>query len=66
MIKLTRMSSGTELLVNENFIETAEETPDTVVTMQNGHRYFVNEKVNEILDKILDFEKEKKALDGGR
>ncbi|MCM1523090.1 MAG: flagellar FlbD family protein [Ruminococcus sp.] len=66
MIKLTRMSSGTELLVNENFIETAEETPDTVVTMQNGHRYFVNEKVNEILDKILDFEKEKTALDGGR
>lgn len=56
------MSSGTTLLVNENFIETAEETPDTVVTMQNGHRYFVNEKVDEILDMIFEFEKEKKGV----
>lgn len=62
MIKLTRMSSGTTLLVNEDFIETAEETPDTVVTMQNGHRYFVNEKVDEICDMILRFEKEKKSV----
>ncbi|MGN1106961.1 MAG: flagellar FlbD family protein, partial [Huintestinicola sp.] len=40
MIKLTRMNE-TDILVNESFIETVEETPDTVVTMQNGHRYFV-------------------------
>lgn len=58
MITLTRVN-GTVLLVNESFIETAEETPDTVVTMQNGHRYFVRESVEEILQKSLDFEKEK-------
>ncbi|MBQ7783974.1 MAG: flagellar FlbD family protein [Oscillospiraceae bacterium] len=60
MIKLTRMS-GTVLLINETFIETAEETPDTVLTMQNGHRYFVKETVEEIYAKALQFEKEKKA-----
>ena len=48
MIQLTRIN-GTILLVNEHFIEIAEETPDTVVTMQNGHRYFVKETVEEIL-----------------
>lgn len=58
MIKLTRVN-GTTLLVNESFIETAEETPDTVVTMQNGHRYFVRETVDEILLKTMEFEKEK-------
>jgi len=58
MIKLTRVN-GTTLLVNESFIETAEETPDTVVTMQNGHRYFVSETVDEILLKTMEFEKEK-------
>lgn len=58
MIKLTRMN-GTTLLVNESFIETAEETPDTVVTMQNGHRYFVRETVDEILLKTMEFEKER-------
>ena len=58
MITLTRVN-GTTLLINESFIETAEETPDTVVTMQNGHRYFVKESVDEIMQKTLQFEKEK-------
>ena len=58
MIMLTRVN-GTTLLINESFIETAEETPDTVVTMQNGHRYFVKETVDEILQKTMEFEKEK-------
>ena len=58
MIMLTRVN-GTTLLINESFIETAEETPDTVVTMQNGHRYFVKETVDEILQKTLEFEKER-------
>lgn len=61
MLKLTRMS-GTVLLMNENFIACAEETPDTVVTLQNGHKYFVKESVDEIYQKVIDFEKEKKAL----
>ncbi len=51
MIQLTRLN-GTILLVNEEFMEIAEETPDTVITMQNGHRYVVKEKVTEITEKI--------------
>ena len=54
MIKLTRLKGNT-LLVNENFIEVAEEAPDTVVTMQNGHRYVVKEKVDEIIAKVREF-----------
>ena len=57
MIILTRFN-GTELLVNENFIETVEQTPDTVVSMQNGHRYFVKETVAEIYSKSAAFQKE--------
>ncbi len=49
MIKLTRVN-GTELLVNESFIEIAEQTPDTVVTMQNGHRYLVQETIDDIIE----------------
>lgn len=59
MIKLTRLND-TVILVNESFIEMAEEAPDTVITLQNGHRYFVKEGINEIYDKILAFEKDKK------
>lgn len=54
MIVLTRYN-GTELMLNENFIEIAEETPDTVVTMQNGHRYLVKESVEEIIGKSAAF-----------
>lgn len=49
MIKLTRIN-GTVLLINESFIEAAEEAPDTVLTMQNGHKYLVKETVDEIID----------------
>jgi flagellar protein FlbD len=51
MIVLTRFN-GNPILINDNFIETAEETPDTVLSMQNGHQYFVKEKLSEILEKI--------------
>jgi uncharacterized protein YlzI (FlbEa/FlbD family) len=51
MITLTRFN-GNEILVNEDFIELAEETPDTVLHMQNGHQYFVKEKLSEIIEKI--------------
>ena len=58
MIRLNRLNK-TEILVNENFIEIAEEAPDTVVTMQNGHSFTVQETVDEILQKTLEFEKER-------
>lgn len=57
MIQLTRIN-GTELLVNEQFIEIAEQTPDTVVTMQNGHRYLVKESIEEIIGKSVQYSRE--------
>ncbi|MCH5347875.1 MAG: flagellar FlbD family protein [Oscillospiraceae bacterium] len=57
MIKLTRIN-GTVLLINESFIEAAEEAPDTVLTMQNGHRYLVKETVDEIIELSEQFRRE--------
>ena len=54
MILVTRLN-GTPLMLNEAFIEAAEETPDTVVTMMNGHRYILKEKLSEIVDKSLEY-----------
>ncbi len=54
MITLTRFN-GTTIMLNENFIEIAEETPDTVVTMQNGHRYLVQEKLDDIIARSAEF-----------
>jgi flagellar protein FlbD len=54
MILLTRFN-GNPLLINEDQIETCEETPDTVVSLQNGHKYFVKEKIGDILSLSVNF-----------
>jgi flagellar protein FlbD len=51
MIELTRIR-GEKFALNSDQIEILEETPDTVVTMLNGHKYLVKEPVSEIIDKI--------------
>lgn len=61
MILLTRLD-GSRILANERFLELVEETPDTIVTMQNGHRYVVQESVEQILILIRDFQE---VLSGG-
>ena len=59
MILLTKLG-GSEILINEQLIETAQETPDTVVTMNNGHSYIVSEKLDEIMDKVVEFNRQTK------
>ncbi|WP_044957232.1 flagellar FlbD family protein [Butyrivibrio sp. LC3010] len=48
MIEITRMD-GRIILVNENLIETAEATPDTVIIMANGRKFIVQESLPEIM-----------------
>ncbi|MDR3332146.1 MAG: flagellar FlbD family protein [Synergistaceae bacterium] len=51
MIELTRMK-GEKFALNSDHIETIEETPDTVLTLLNGHKYLVRESVQEIIKRI--------------
>jgi flagellar protein FlbD len=54
MIVLTKIG-GQEILINEQLIETANETPDTVIMMNNGHTYIVTESLEEIMRKVIEF-----------
>ena len=51
MIKLTRLD-GSKVLMNEDMFELVTETPDTVITLNNGRNYFVKESMDEIMDLI--------------
>ena len=51
MIILTRLD-GKEFLLNEELIEVVNETPDTVIVLENGHSYIVRESINELVEKI--------------
>ena len=60
MIFLTKLD-GKEILLNELFIETVTETPDTVITMSNGHTYIVRESMKELQNKILEYNRRRLA-----
>ena len=51
MIILNRMG-GQQVAVNPDLIERAETTPDTVITMLDGHKLLVCESVEEVVHAI--------------
>jgi flagellar protein FlbD len=51
VIILTRLG-GHEMAVNPDLIERAEPTPDTVLTMVDGHKLVVAESVDEVVERI--------------
>ncbi|MDR2559119.1 MAG: flagellar FlbD family protein [Oscillospiraceae bacterium] len=57
MIVLTKLD-GKQILINEQHIETAYETPDTIIQMNNGHTYIVAESLSEIMKKTVEFRRQ--------
>lgn len=57
MINVTKLN-GTILTINEAFIETVEETPDTVITMSTGRRIIIKESRQEVVNLVKLFRKE--------
>ena len=51
MIELTKLDE-TKLLVNEDHIQIVEETPDTVITFENGKKLIVKESRTDIRNLI--------------
>ena len=49
--------NGEEFVLNSNHIETLEEKPDTVITLFNEKKYIVRESIEDIIDKIIKYQK---------
>ncbi|NPV92044.1 MAG: flagellar FlbD family protein [Firmicutes bacterium] len=56
MIKLSRLNR-TELVLNAELIEIVEATPDTVITLSNGHRLVVRESIDEVIERVIDYQR---------
>lgn len=54
LIEVTRLNKK-EFILNCDWIETIEATPDTVITLTNGKKYVVSEKVEEIIRKVIEY-----------
>ncbi len=54
MIFLTKLG-GKQFMLNENNIESVSHNPDTIIILNNGHSYIVQESMDEIMDSIIAF-----------
>lgn len=54
MIQVSRLN-GTDLWLNPMLIESIERTPDTIVTLTNGHKYVIHEPPEAINQQIQQF-----------
>ena len=54
MILVHRVNGG-PLFINSDLIESIETTPDTVITLANGHRMLTPDPVSAIVDRISRF-----------
>ncbi len=54
MITLTRLDK-TPIVINPDLIVFIEETPDTVITLSNGEKLMVQEKVTEVIRRVIQF-----------
>jgi len=52
MIKLTR-TSGKEFILNADLIVEVQETPDTVITLNNGKKLLVKDSADDIINKVV-------------
>lgn len=63
MIALTRIN-GSPLVLNSDLIEQIESMPDTIIRLTNGHRVVVRETPNDIIDRVVAFQRRvKRAMD---
>lgn len=55
MIKLAKLKSQDEIVLNAELIETIEETPDTVITLTNGKKLIVEDPMDTVVRKVMDY-----------
>jgi len=54
VIKVTRLN-GTEYYINPHQIESIEFRPDTTLLMLSGKYVIIKEKIEEVLDRIVEY-----------
>ncbi len=54
MIQVTRLN-GKPFVINAELIRTVEEMPDTTITLINGDRFIVKERMSEIIDRAVEY-----------
>lgn len=62
MIKVKRLNDK-KFVVNSELILYIEATPDTVITLTNGHKIVVTDSVDEVIDKVIEYKAKIRAFE---
>jgi flagellar protein FlbD len=54
MIALSRLNNE-HFVLNAEYIETIEETPDTVITLTNGKKMMVKDRLDDVVKRVIDY-----------
>lgn len=57
MITITRLDKRV-IMLNADMIKTLEATPDTIVTLLNGDTIIVRESVDEVVQRIVEYQRQ--------
>jgi flagellar protein FlbD len=55
VIQLHRLHGNGAFYVNPDLIETIEARPDTTITLVNKHRYVVEDRLEDVVERIVQF-----------
>jgi flagellar protein FlbD len=56
MIRLQRLNKE-EFVLNADYIESLEATPDTVITLRTGKKIMVKNSIDDIVKQVIDYRK---------
>jgi len=56
MIEVTRFN-GRKLMINAELVKFVESTPDTLITLTTNDRILVKDKVEEVVEKIIQYQR---------
>ncbi len=65
VIELHRLHGNGTFFVNPDLIELVEARPDTTITLVNKHRYVVEDPVDVVVERIVEFRARIAAASGG-
>ena len=54
MIRVKKLNNQ-EMVINADLIETVEATPDTIVSLTTGKKFMVQDTVEAIIAKVIDY-----------
>jgi len=57
MIYVTRLDHNT-MVVNAELIATVESTPDTLITLNNGHQFLVRDTVQDVVARAIEYRRQ--------